>query len=116
MAFDEIQTQRIKNVVCAYVERHRPPASIRAQVDLAFRLTGQSVELFEIRPPFQGSPGEILELPFAKATFVRTSSTWRVFWRRADLKWHAYPPEPHVESVERFLYLVEQDSHACFRG
>jgi hypothetical protein len=57
-----------------------------------------------------------MESPVAKATHVRTRKTWRVFWMRADLKWHAYPPAPIVDTVDAFLALVERDEHGCFFG
>lgn len=52
----------------------------------------------------------------AKATYVRTQECWKVFWLRADLKWHSYSPMPVVDSIEKFLALVEADNHACFFG
>ena len=116
MAFDDSEAQRIQRIVGAYVERHRPPEGIRPQLDLAFRLEGQSIELFEIRPVWQGQAGEKGEFPFAKATYVRSIDAWKVFWRQADQKWHAYAEMPQVDSVERFLDLVEHDRHGCFRG
>ncbi|MGH9576307.1 MAG: DUF3024 domain-containing protein [Terriglobales bacterium] len=52
----------------------------------------------------------------AKATFVKTEAAWRVYWQRADLKWHRYDPVPLVESLEDFVKLVDEDHHACFWG
>ena len=115
VAFNEIETQRIKNVVGSYVEKRRPPPHIRPKLDIGFRIQGQSIEIFEIRPAWKRAD-EILEHSVAKATFVRTRDVWKVFWMRADLKWHSYPPAATVGSVEKFLDLVETDPHACFWG
>jgi len=52
----------------------------------------------------------------AKATFVRTQAVWRVFWQRADLKWHRYEPEPEVPRLEDFVALVDRDQYGCFFG
>jgi hypothetical protein len=41
---------------------------------------------------------------------------WRVFWKRADLKWHSYEPVPEVSAVEDFLAVVQKDEYACFFG
>ncbi|MGH8716972.1 MAG: DUF3024 domain-containing protein [Burkholderiales bacterium] len=30
--------------------------------------------------------------PVAKATYVKAQDVWKVFWQRADLKWHRYDP------------------------
>jgi len=57
-----------------------------------------------------------MEHAVAKATYNKARALWKVFWQRADLKWHAYPPAPHVGSVEKFLALVAEDKHACFFG
>ena len=116
MAFTEFETKRLNRVVGSFVDQHRPPPHIRAELDLAFRIKGQSVEVFEVRPRWRGAPGETMEHSVAKATFVKTQELWRVFWMRADLKWHSYPPTPQVGSIEKFLELVAEDKHACFFG
>ena len=116
MPLSEFESARVRRAVEVFLERRRPPPQLRAKVDLGYRISGQSVELFEIRPKWQGAPGEMLEHPFAKATFVRSSSTWKVYWRQADLKWHGYEPAPAVESIEAFCALVHEDAHCCFFG
>jgi hypothetical protein len=116
MALTEFEAARVKKVVGAFIEQKRPPPHIRPELDLGFRLTGQSVEILEIHPAFMGAPGERQELAVAKATFVRTTGRWRVFWRRADLKWHRYEPAPEVKTIDDFVQLVGNDEYACFFG
>jgi len=115
MALSELERKRLERTVGEFVERRRPPAHIRPQVDLGFRVKGQSVEIFEVRPRWN-KPSERIEEAVAKATFVKNDATWRVFWQRADLKWHRYDPAPEVPSLERFLELVETDEFSCFFG
>ena len=98
-----------------FIERRRPPPHIRHEVDIGYRVTGQSVEIFEVRPGWD-RPTEKIERPIAKATFVRTQNVWRVYWQRADLKWHLYEPVPKVSGLPEFLSAVEQDPHGCFWG
>jgi len=112
---NDLERKRCENALAAYVHRHRPPGHLRDQVDLAFRITNLHVVLFEIRPEWK-NPERTQERPFAKATFVRSKNHWRVFWLRADLKWHRYPPDPEVDDIESFVALVERDEHHCFRG
>lgn len=33
-------------------------------------------------------PG-MTQKPAAKATYVRKTDRWKIYWQRADLKWHA---------------------------
>ncbi len=115
MQLTELETAHAKKSLDEFMERRRPPAHIRSQVDLGYRITGQSIELFEIRPVWN-QPSKKMENPIAKTTFVRTQKVWRVYWLRADLKWHLYEPNPAVSNVAAFLSVVEKDSHGCFWG
>ena len=116
MALAEIEQARVRRAMDAFMQQRRPPPLVRPELDLGFRVSGQSVEIFEIRPRWRGPPGEKHESPVAKATFVRARGVWRVFWQRCDLKWHSYEPQPEVTTVEEVASLVSQDAHACFFG
>lgn len=116
MAFSEFERTRVTKLVRAFIERRRPPPHIRPQLDLDFRIVRQSVEIFEVRPRWRGAPGETMEHPVAKATYQRVRDEWRVYWQRADLKWHGYQPVPVVSSIEEFLRLVDEDAYAAFFG
>jgi hypothetical protein len=115
LALSEIDTKRCEKLVAKFIERRRPPPHIRAEVDLAFRIDGQSVEIFETRRHWRDQ-SRMLEHPIAKATYNKSSRNWRVLWRRADLKWHSYKPNPEVASIEDFLAIVQKDEHGCFFG
>jgi hypothetical protein len=115
VALSEFERKRFERVVAAFVEERRPPAHLRAKVDLAFRVTGQSVEIFEVRPKLD-RPDRIIENAVAKATYVKATARWKVFWQRADLKWHRYEPTPEVGSLEEFLQVVRKDEYSCFFG
>ncbi len=115
MALTELDIKRWERELAKFMERRRPPPHIRPQLDLGYRISGQSVELFEIRPAWD-NPEEIIEHPVAKATYVRSSNHWQIFWMRRDLKWHGYKPNPQVASLEAFLGVVDRDDYCCFFG
>jgi len=50
MALNDIERKRIEKVVDAFVQERRPAPHIRPELDIGFRVAGQSVEIFEIRP------------------------------------------------------------------
>ena len=116
MALSEFEKKRYEQIVKRYVDGRRPPPHIRPELDIGYRLKGQSVELFEIRPAWRGEPGEKIEHAIAKTTYVKTRGIWKVFWQRADLKWHRYEPNAEVQSLEDFLAIVERDEWGCFHG
>jgi len=115
MAFSEFEQKRTEKIVAEYVQKHRPPAHIRNKVDLSFRVKGQSVEIFEIRPKWD-HPSVKIEESVAKATYVKRKRNWKIYWQRADLKWHRYDPEPEVKTIEKFLDVLEKDQYSCFFG
>ena len=115
MAISEFELYRIKRGVEAYVERKRPPAHLRDRLDLAYRVKGQSVFPFEVRPDWRGGP-EKMESPVVKATWIKTRKHWRVYWMRKDLRWHSYDPDPVAGTIDEVLALVERDEWGCFFG
>ena len=115
MPIDALQTVEIIEVMENYLSRKRPPEHIRNQLDIGYTIDKQSIIVFEIRPQWN-KPAIILEHPFAKTTFVKNTNNWKVFWMRADLKWHSYSPKVTVKNLKEFINLIEKDEHHCFLG
>lgn len=115
MAFIEFDTKRIERELDKFLEKRRPPVHIRNEVDIGYRIEGQSVTIIEIRPNWS-DPSITVEIPIARTTYVKTKKVWKVFWQRADMKWRSYEPTPKVKSVEIFLQIVDEDLHHCFWG
>ena len=115
MAFSEFESKKYEMVARRFVKRLRPPAHLRNKIDLSSRLSGQSVEIFEIRPSPNEPAGKI-EGAVAKATYVKATGVWKMYWWRADLRWHRYDPSPEVDSLEEGLQIVGRDEYGCFFG
>jgi len=79
MAISEFEIKRYEKIVGEYVEKHRPPAHVRNEVDLSFRIKGQSVEIFEIRALWN-DPNKKIEQPVAKTTYVKSKKIWKIYW------------------------------------
>ncbi len=115
MTISEFELKRIEKLVGRYVEKNRPESHIRSQLDISFRIAGQSFEIFEIRPQWD-DPTQKIEGPIAKSTYVKSKKIWRLYWMRADMKWYRYKPFPSSDSLEKILEVIEQDSQHCFWG
>jgi hypothetical protein len=115
MAISEFEIKKVERAAEQFLSKRRPAPQIRKELDLGYMIEGQSVEVLEIRPDWKDNT-IIRKYPMAKATYVKTKKHWRVFWQRADLKWHNYEPAPTVKSIEEFFELVDEDTHACFFG
>jgi hypothetical protein len=115
MALTELEVKRCERALARFLERRRPPPGIRPRLDIGYRISGQSVEIFEIRPHWLDRSKK-RESPVAKATYVRARKLWRVFWMRRDLKGHGYQPQPETRSLDEFLEVVDRDEWSCFFG
>ncbi len=115
MTISEFVRKRIEKIMDEYLKRTRPPVHIRDELDIGYRIENQSVEIFEIRPAFN-KPSEKIEHAVAKATYVKRSGIWKIYWMRADLKWHKYEPIPEVADLESFISVIEDDHYGCFYG
>ncbi|VAW47355.1 hypothetical protein MNBD_GAMMA04-1610 [hydrothermal vent metagenome] len=115
MAISEFEIKRVESIISKFVESRRPPAHVRDQVDLDFRISDQSVEIFEIGPLWN-DPSVKSESPIAKATYVKSRKVWNIYWMMSDLKWHKYSPNPDVKLLEDFVKTVNEDKNACFWG
>jgi hypothetical protein len=47
---------------------------------------------------------------------VRSQGVWRVFWKRADGRWHGYKPCPEADSLAAALRVIDEDANGCFFG
>ncbi|HLR16590.1 MAG TPA: DUF3024 domain-containing protein [Alcanivoracaceae bacterium] len=115
MAFSEFEAKKIERAAFEFLGDRRPPVEIRPKLDFDVRVTGQSVQIVEIHPHFR-EPSKVIESPVAKATYVKKSQRWKIYWMRSDLNWHSYTPEPESRSIEEFFAIVNADENGCFFG
>lgn len=107
--------QHLKLLEDIFWSRRRPPLHLRDKVCEGQRVTGRSIELFFARPAF-ARPGEYTEEAIAKIRHMPRLRVWRLFWMRADSRWHRYEPVPETDSLAAALRVIDEDSHCCFFG
>jgi len=113
MPLSEFEIKKCEHAINEFMTAHRPPPQMRSQLDFGYRIENQSVLLFEVRPNWK-DPEIKIEIPIAKATYVKSQNTWKIYWQRSDLKWHVYEPHPIAKTLEDFLSVVAADEYACF--
>ena len=114
MAFTEIEIYKINNFVGVLCEK-RVPESIRDKLRYEYKIENQDVILYEIRPRWD-KPNEQTELPCAKLKFVRSQNVWKLFWQRANMKWHAYGPLKSSQDLAELIAEIDTDPYGCFFG
>lgn len=116
MAFTEHELARhLQTLEQVFWAHRRPPERVRSLMRDGQRIAGHSIELFFVRPQWN-NPSRTIEEAIAKLTYVRTRGHWRIFWQRADLKWHAYPEQRTARSLAEALRVVHEDKFCCFFG
>lgn len=116
MAFTETETTtHLETLERVFWSRRRPPPDLRDEVREGQRITGQSIELFLIRPSFS-NPEVKVEEPIAKLKYLRKSDEWQIFWQRGNGKWTRYDETPKLTTLEHALRIVDEDPHYCFFG
>lgn len=113
--FSELELARYKEILDKFMDKRRPPVHIRDKMDISYRITGQTVDIFVIREWYR-DPRKKIEEPIVRTTYVKDRDVWKIYWMRADLKWHEYPPDPESDSLEKVIKIVDEDPMGCFWG
>ncbi|MGQ0665577.1 MAG: DUF3024 domain-containing protein [Nitrospiraceae bacterium] len=114
MAFSELELKRIEQTVGEFCKKRSPP-HLKDKLRLEYLVKGQDVVIFERRPRWD-NPKEWIESPVAKLKFVRSANKWRLYWQRADLKWHEYPGPSSSDRINDLVQEIDADPLACFFG
>ena len=104
-----------ENKVKKYIEKNRPSAEIRAELDIGYNYDGKSIELFERRPQWN-NPSINHEYSFSKIKYVKTTKIWKLYWMRASGKWEAYQPLHSSTYLDKLLDCIDEDALGCFKG
>ena len=115
MTLDLIKHVEIIEIMETYFINARPPEEIKNKVDINYKVEGQSIIVFEIRPVWN-NPTEKTEYNIAKITYVKKDNKWSIYWFMSDMKWHSYKPKPKVSKLKDFVKEIEEDKHGCFWG
>jgi hypothetical protein len=114
MAFSELELKRIEQTIGDFC-RKRSPAHLKDKLRLEYAVKGYEVVMFERRPRWDNK-NEWTESSVAKLKFIRSANKWRLYWQRADLKWHEYPGQSSSDRINDLLREIDADPMACFFG
>jgi len=115
MALDILESAPLIEQLENFINKIRPNESLRDKLDITYKIIDQSVIVYEIWPHFRDKSQKI-KVDIAKATYVRTRTIWKIFWLRADLKWHTYEPTPSATKIKHFLDIIKENKLYCFCG
>jgi len=114
-AFENKTVDFFENQIRTAVEKMSPPEDIRDKLDIGYRYTNRTFEIFEIRPSWANNK-EKIESSVVKCRYLLSKSVWKIYWKRANGKWEAYPPNPEEKYLTRVFEIIKNDTHGCFWG
>jgi Protein of unknown function (DUF3024) len=114
MPFSELELRQIEQTVGKFC-RKQSPIHLKDKLRLEYSVKGYEVVIVERRPKWD-DPKEWIESPVAKLKFIRSANKWRLYWQRADLKWHEYPGSSSSERIGDLVREIDADPLACFFG
>lgn len=91
MAQTDFDQALIEVKVSEVIDKRRPPVEVRDKVDISCRIEDQSDIILEM------------------------SVDWKIYWRRADVKWYRHETEIVVSSFAEFLIVVDENGFLVIR-
>lgn len=114
MAFSEMDLKRIEQTVGAFCDKCSP-VELKDKLRLVYVGKGHEVIIAERRPRWDNQT-EWTESTVAKLKFIRSAGKWRLYWMRADMKWHEYPGLSSSRRLDDLVQEIDADPLACFFG
>lgn len=113
MAFSAEELKEVQEKIDIFLDRIRPRKEIQKELDYDCRIKGQSIILYEIDPVWNRS---LRQIEIAKATYVKSSRIWKIYWMRGNGKWEPYFLDMEVTNLESFFDIVREDESGAFFG
>jgi len=104
MAFSALELKRIEQTVGRFCQK-RSPVHLKDKLRLEYAIKGHDVVIVERRPKWD-----------EPSKFIRSAGKWRLYWMRADLKWHEYPGPLSSDRLDDLVQEIDADPLACFFG
>ena len=116
MAFSELELQSIEKSVGSFC-RDRSPKKYATEIRYSYEIEGPAVTLWEERPQHDSKNKAWTKIGIARFRYARSAKTWKLYWMRRDLKWHAYDPEANTAtSIDKLVCVVVDDQSGAFFG
>ena len=100
MPFNDIERQRIKDIVGGYCEQ-KVPVHLKTQVRVFYNIKGYTVTITQSKPSFPGSH-LWTDIPIAKLKYDPRTFGWQLYRRNITGEWQTYydlKPTHHLQSL-----------------
>jgi hypothetical protein len=95
----------------------RVPERARHQVRVDCEVEPGHLTIVERRAPWREDDGpEWTRVPIARLRYTKISTSWTLYWRDRNLRFHEYGLTPPATNVAELLAEIDRDPTAIFWG
>ncbi len=94
----------------------RVPPKLADQIRLSYTFRGNSVTIFEHRPPWTESLTEWSSSAVAKLRYNPKAQTWMLFWRDRNSRWREDEGLAPVKNLDLILAELDRDPTGIYWG
>ncbi len=95
----------------------RIPAHARDQVRVECDIGSRYLTIVEFRPPWrEGTGPEWTRFPIARLHYTKATTSWSLYWRDRNLRFHQYDQLPPSQDIGDLLREIDRDPIAIFWG
>jgi hypothetical protein len=95
----------------------RVPERARDQLRVECDVAARHLTIVECRAPWRADLGpDWTRTPVARLTYTKAHSTWTLYYRDRNLRFHQYDPKPPTASIDELLDEIDRDPTAIFWG
>jgi hypothetical protein len=112
-------TQLIKSLVIKKFDEYckkRVPERAQDQVRLSYKFRGNSVTIFENRPPWNKEIKEWTSVPVAQIRYDEKTGKWTLYCADRNDKWHEYYDIEPTKEIDKLLKEIDEDPTGIFWG
>jgi hypothetical protein len=90
---------------------------VEGKIKLTWKFRGNSVTLFECRPPWRGKTTDPwTEMPIAQFRYDDKMKEWTLYCADRNDRWHDYMDCDPAKSIQTLLEAVDEDPTGIFWG
>ena len=109
-----LKRQLAETIIARYC-KNKVPEQHRNELHIMYRFRGNSVTLFENRPPILGEEGWS-SLPIAQLRYSDAKDLWTLYCADRNGKWHLYMECDPEKDIGKLIKEIDEDPTGIFYG
>ena len=105
----------VEKKVGEYCKR-KVPAHVLDQVNVSYKIRGNTVTIFENRAPWRHEWKEWTSMPVAQIRYDNNTGKWTLYYADRNDKWHDYIGKNPTKNIDKILQEIDEDPTGIFWG